>query len=110
MIARVTLAEVDVLRTNLDDAVELYRQSVLPELEEQDGYAGCYVLTTDEGKALVVTFWDSPETAQAGLASGVWAAQVEKFLTFYRAAPGRETYDVAIAAPPALATAEGTPP
>ncbi len=103
MVARVTLAEVDAVRMRLDAALELYRSSVLPALHEQEGYEGCYVLTTPEGKALVTTFWTSEEAADAGLASGFYTAQVEKFVTFYRAAPGRETYDVALAeAPPAV--------
>jgi len=35
MVARVTLAEVDAVRMRLDDAVELYRESVVPSLHEQ---------------------------------------------------------------------------
>jgi heme-degrading monooxygenase HmoA len=103
MVARVTLAEVDVVRVGLAAAVELYRESVVPALHEQAGYQGCYVLTTPEGKALVLSFWESEEAAASALASGFYAEQVEKFVTFYRAAPGRETYDVAIAEAPATA-------
>ena len=102
MVARVTLAEVDVVRTRIDDAVSLYKDSVIPELHTQDGYEGCYVLTTPEGKVAVITFWDSDEAADAGVSSGYYAEQVQKFLTFYRAAPGRETYDVSLAEAPAI--------
>jgi hypothetical protein len=76
---------------------------VLPALAEQDGYEGAYVLSTPDGKALVMTFWDGPEAADRGLASGFYAEQVEKFVTFYRASPGRETYDVVVAQTPAAA-------
>jgi hypothetical protein len=109
MVARVTLAEVDVLRTSLDAAVRRYRESVLPVLEAEEGYAGSYVLTTSTGKALVLTFWDTPEAADAGLTSGLYEAQVAKFVTFFRAAPGRETYDVAIADAPASNAVETGP-
>jgi heme-degrading monooxygenase HmoA len=102
MVARVTLAEVDAVRTRLDDAVELYRESVVPSLHEQEGYEGCYVLTTPEGKALVLTFWESEEAATAGLASGYYTEQLEKFVTFFRAPPGRETYEVALAEAPSV--------
>jgi heme-degrading monooxygenase HmoA len=105
MIARVTLAEVDAVRVRMDEAIELYRESVLPALETRPGYEGCYVLTTPAGKALVLTFWESEQAAENGLATGFYAEQVAKFVTFYAAAPGRETYDVAIArAPAALET------
>lgn len=102
MVARVTLAEVDAVRTRIDEAVSLYKASVVPELHQQDGYEGCYVLTTPEGKVEVITFWDSEEAADAGVKSGYYAEQIKKFLTFYRASPGRETYDVSLAEAPAI--------
>lgn len=100
MVARVTLAEVDAVRMSIDTALEIYRTSVIPALHAQDGYEGCYVLTTADGKAMVVTFWSDEESADAGLASGHYAEQVGKFVTFYRSPPGRETYEVGIAEAP----------
>ena len=38
MVARVTLAEVDVVRKNLGSLVEFYRQSVMPAQQAQEGY------------------------------------------------------------------------
>lgn len=101
MVARVTLAEVDVVRQNLDRLVDFYRQSVLPSQHSQDGYEGGYVLTTPEGKALVMTFWRDEEAAEAGMASGFYGEQVQKFVTVFKAPPGREMYDVAVADVPA---------
>ena len=103
MVARVTLAEVDTMRMRLDDAIDLYKQSVLPALHEQPGYEGVYVLATPEGKAMVLTFWEDEEASTAGLASGFYAEQVEKFVTFFRASPGRDAYEVVVAETPALA-------
>jgi heme-degrading monooxygenase HmoA len=102
MVARVTLAEVDVMRMSIKQAVEIYNRSILPAQRDRDGYEGGYVLTTPEGKALVITFWRDHDAAEAGLASGFYGEQVEKFVTIFRAAPGRETYDVSIADLPAV--------
>ena len=102
MVARVTLAEVDTVRMRLEDAIELYKQSVIPAMEEQDGYEGVCVLATPEGKAVAITFWESEEAAEAGVVSGFYAQQVEKFVTFFRAAPGRESYDVMISEMPGV--------
>ena len=102
MVARVTLAEVDTLRMRLEDAIELYKQSVIPALREQEGYEGVCVLATPEGKAVTITFWESEEAAEAGVVSGFYAQQVEKFVTFFRAAPGRESYDVMISEMPGV--------
>jgi heme-degrading monooxygenase HmoA len=103
VVARVTLAEVDTVRMRLDEAIELYKRSVLPALHEQEGYEGAYVLATPEGKALVLTFWQSAEASAAGVASGFYAEQVEKFVTMFRAPPGREAYEVVVAEAPAVA-------
>jgi heme-degrading monooxygenase HmoA len=105
VIARATIAEIDAVRMSVDDAVELFRESVLTALREQDGFEGTYVLVSPEGKALVLTFWADAEAADAGLAGGrsFYSEQVAKFVTIYRAPPGREHYDVALADPPAVA-------
>ena len=97
MVARITLAEVDVVRKSLDELVEFYEQSVLPAQHAQDGYEGGYVLTTPEGKALVLTLWRDHAAAEAGVAGGFYGEQVEKFVTVFKAPPGREMYDVAVA-------------
>ncbi len=96
MVARVTLAEIDTVRTSVARAVEIFESSVIPELREQPGYEGCTVLTTPEGKALVATFWDGPEEAAASIESGSYGAQVEKFVTVMATPPGRETYEVVL--------------
>jgi heme-degrading monooxygenase HmoA len=102
MIARVTLAEIDAVRMSVGDAVELFRESVLPALREQPGYEGVYVLLSPEGKVLALTFWETEAAAEAGIAGSrsFYAEQIEKFVTIYRAPPGREEYDVVLAETP----------
>jgi heme-degrading monooxygenase HmoA len=100
MVARVTLAEIDPVRTSVSSAVERFNRLVAPALREQEGYCGLFVLTTEEGKALVMSLWSSEDAADAALASGFYAAQVEQFVTFFRTPPGRETYEVALAETP----------
>jgi heme-degrading monooxygenase HmoA len=104
MIARATMAEIDPVRMSVDEAVELFRESVIPALHEQTGYEGVYVLLSPEGQALVLTFWESEEEADAGLAGSrsFYSEQVEKFVTLYRAPPGRETYRVVVAEEPSI--------
>ena len=102
MVVRATEAEIDVVRTNPNDAIALFKESVIPALHEQEGYEGCYVLLSEEGKMLVLSFWTSDETARASRLSGFYQAQIEKFsdLVVFRAAPGREAYEVVIAETP----------
>jgi heme-degrading monooxygenase HmoA len=103
MVARATTAEVDAVRMSVEEATDLFRNSVLPALHDQVGYEGAYVLLSPEGKVLVITFWSTEEAAEAGIKGGrsFYAEQVEKFVTIYKAPPGRETYDVVLAEAPA---------
>jgi heme-degrading monooxygenase HmoA len=96
MVARVTLAEIDTVRMSLEDAIERFEELVLPGLREEEGYEGVYVLTTPEGKALVMSLWDSAEDAERTFETGFYQSQVEKFLMLFQAPPGRERYDVAV--------------
>jgi hypothetical protein len=84
-------------------AIELFESSVLPELQGEPGYEGCYVLTTPEGKATVLTFWTDEEAAEASYARGLWGSQVAKFVTVLRSPAGREAYEVVVADGPVLA-------
>ena len=103
MVARVTIAELDPLRMGIQEATEVFQNSVVPALREQDGYEGVYVLVSPQGQALAVTLWRDEESAEAGLVGGrsFYAEQLEKFVTIYRSPPGREHYDVVVADLPA---------
>lgn len=102
MVARATIAELDTVRMSIEHAVEIFEESVVPALRDEDGYEGAYVLVSPQGQALVLTFWQDDEAADAGLEGGrsFYAEQVEKFVTIYRSPPGRETYDVLVADAP----------
>ncbi|HZE05646.1 MAG TPA: hypothetical protein VE127_10505 [Solirubrobacteraceae bacterium] len=105
MVARVTRAEIDPVRQNPQRAVERFESALVPALQEQEGYEGCYVLLSGEGKVLVITFWSSEETAHASRVSGFYEAQIAKLsdVVFFRAPPGREAYDVVVAEAPVIA-------
>lgn len=95
MYSRVTLLEIDTTRIDLDAALGLYREHVLPGLREQEDYAGVVVLTTPEGKAMLISFWETDESARD--ASGFAAAELERYMTIFKAPPGREQYEVVLA-------------
>ena len=69
MYSRVTLLEIDTVRVDMDSALELFRERVLPQLREQNGYEGVYVLTTPDGKALIMSLWETEDDA-AGTTAG----------------------------------------
>jgi heme-degrading monooxygenase HmoA len=100
MYSRVTQLEIDTVRFGLDEAVALFREQVLPAMHEQDGYAGATVLTTPDGKALLITVWEDEEAAIA--AAGFAAEQLARYATLFASPPGREYYEVAYADMPGV--------
>jgi heme-degrading monooxygenase HmoA len=106
MVARVTAAEIDPVRQDPRQAVARFESVLVPALHEQEGYEGCYVLLSDEGKVLVVTFWASEEAAQATRTSGFYQSQIDKLADFvvYRSDPGREGYNVVVSDAPVTAS------
>ncbi len=101
MFARTTLLEVDTVRVSVDDALRTFEQSVLPRLREQPGFLGLYALTTTAGRAMLITFWDTAEQADARTESGWYGDVLGEFTTIFRAPPGREQYEVRLALTPA---------
>jgi heme-degrading monooxygenase HmoA len=105
MVARATLAEIDPVRQSPHQAVAVFEESVVPALRAQGGYEGSYVLLSEEGKVLVLTFWESDEKARDSVLSGFYQGQIEKLsdFVFFSSAPGREGYDVVVADAPVAA-------
>jgi heme-degrading monooxygenase HmoA len=102
MYSRITLLELDPLRFDVAAALERFQELVLPELREQRGYEGVYLLASPEAKGVVITLWETEEDAESALTRGFYAAQLEKFVTLFRAPPGRESYEVVFAEAPEL--------
>ena len=100
MFARVTLLEVDLVRTDIDAVLDLYREHVLPEVQAQPGYEGMFVLVNPEGQGLLMSLWSDEESLEATMP--IASAAVERFMTVFRAPPGRERYEVRLADVPAL--------
>jgi hypothetical protein len=103
MYARATLLEIDTLRISIDDALEQFETSVMPRLRQQPGFCGLYALTTQEGRAMLISFWQSAAQADADTEAGWYPEVLSEYTTLFRAAPGRERYEVRIAVPPLTA-------
>lgn len=102
MYSRVTQLEIDTVRIAIDEAVELFRREVVPALQQQEGYEGVLVLTTPEGRGTIISFWASEEAAEASGETGFYPETIARYVTLFRAPPGRERYAVAYSDVPAL--------
>jgi heme-degrading monooxygenase HmoA len=97
MYARLTLLEIDTMRIDIDSALTMYQEQVVPEMRNQPGYLGVIALTTPTGAAALVSFWGTAEAAEAGRLTGFYADILERYTTIFRSPPGRESYEVAFA-------------
>jgi len=103
--ARTTQLEIDTVRVSLDAALVLFEREVMPRLRTQPGFSGVYVLTTPEGPAMLVTFWNSAEAADAASTTGWYSDVLDEYMTLFRSPPGRARYEVRFAEPPVIAPA-----
>ncbi|HEX7165562.1 MAG TPA: hypothetical protein VF230_01145 [Acidimicrobiales bacterium] len=103
MFARTTLLEIDTMRVPVEHALEVFKDSVIFRLEQQSGFRGLYAFTTPEGRAMLITFWDRADQADASGDAGWYPDVLAEFTTMFRSPPGREHYEVRLALPPAMA-------
>jgi heme-degrading monooxygenase HmoA len=82
----------------VDEATQIYRESILPEMRQQAGFQGVIALldrSTDKG--ISITLWQTEADAQAsGAGSAFLQAQIAKVASLFAAAPIVETYEVAV--------------
>lgn len=94
MFARVTQLEIDVMRTSVEDAAARFDAEVLPALRTRAGFGGAVVLATPEGLGTIITLWEHEADAAPDAA---YEATLERYVTLFRAPPGRELYEVVLA-------------
>jgi heme-degrading monooxygenase HmoA len=100
--ARTTSLEIDTLRISVDDALDVFKADVLPRLRTLPGFEGVFALSTAEGKAMLVSFWDTADHADAGEESAWYSGVLDEYTTFFRSPPGRQHYEVRMAIPPSV--------
>jgi hypothetical protein len=103
MYSRVTSLEIDPVRMSVEGALARYKDEVLPRLREEQGYEGILMLATPEGQGLVITLWATAADAERGVEGGLYSDTIERFVTIFRAPPGREHYEVMFAEAASLA-------
>ena len=97
MYARVSTVEVQPGR--MDEVIDISRDSVLPAVQQQQGFRGGLWLTDrDANKIMIVSLWESREDMEAGEASGYYREQIGKFGGMLAGDVVREAYEVSIQA------------
>jgi len=81
----------------IDEAVSIYRDSVMPAAKQQKGFKGAFLLTDrNTGKGVSVALWETEADLKAGEASGYYQEQIAKFGGVFAGPPAREHYEVSV--------------
>ena len=96
MHARVSTAQYQL--DKLDEGIQIYRESVLPEMRQQSGFKGVMALVDrSTGKAISLSLWETETDARAsGVGSAYMQENLAKLAPLFAAAPVIETYEVAV--------------
>ena len=95
MFARVTIVQMK--KDKVDEAINLFRESVVPAAKSQKGYKDIYLLTDrNTGKGISIAVWDTEDDAVANEQSGYYQEQLSKFKDLFTAPPVREGYEVSV--------------
>lgn len=94
MHARVILGKVKLDKQ--EEAIRIYKESVMTEAEKQKGFKSINLLTDPEtSKFISITIWETEEDMIAGEASGYLQEQLGKIAVLFVGPPAVQHYVVA---------------
>jgi heme-degrading monooxygenase HmoA len=81
----------------IEDAIRIYRDSVVPAQKQQKGFKGALFLTDRHtGRSISISLWETEADMEASMASGFYQEQTDKFSQDFEAKPIWEEYDVSV--------------
>ena len=93
MHARVTIFQTK--PGKMDEAIRMYRDSVVPGSKQQKGLKGIYLLTDrNTGKGISIALWQTEADMKASESSSL--QQAAQFKDLLSAPPVREQYEVSV--------------
>ena len=82
-----------------DEVISLWRDAVLPEAKQLQGFKGVLLLTNREtGKGMSLTLWETEADMKAVESSGVYQQMLAKFAPLFAGPPVLEHYEVSLQA------------
>ena len=83
----------------LDEAIRIFRDSVVPAAKQQKGFKSIVLLTDrNTGKGLAIATWETEADMKANEASGYLREQLTKFGSVFAAPPVQEHFEVSVQA------------
>ena len=94
----VRVATVHVQPEKTQEAIDIYKNSVVPAAKAQKGFQGAYLMTdASSGKAISITVWESEADMLAGESgSGYYQEQIAKFGSLFIGPPDLDHYELSV--------------
>jgi heme-degrading monooxygenase HmoA len=78
-----------------EEAIDLFKNFVVPEAHKQKGFKGGLLLTNpDTGKGISIGLWETEADMTATESSGFYQQWVSKFADIFASPPSMEHYEV----------------
>jgi len=85
----------EMLPTEVREAVRIYQGRVVPAAREEEEFRGALMLTDpDTGEALSISLWNSEEDMHASEASGFYHRKLNELDALFISTPVRKHYEV----------------
>ena len=79
------------------EAIDLFKDSVVPAQKAQKGYQGSYLMTSaSDSKGLAISLWESEADMLAGESTGYYQEQIAKFGSLFTGPPDLNHYEVSV--------------
>jgi heme-degrading monooxygenase HmoA len=89
------VVSMEILPTDMEEAVRIYQDSVLPAAREERGFRGALMLTDHHtGEGVSISLWESEDDMHASEASGFYHGKLDALDRLFVSAPIRKHYEV----------------
>jgi hypothetical protein len=81
----------------IDQAKQIFEESVIPLCKNQKGYIGGYFLADRKsGRCIPITIWESEQDMLETERNAFFQEQIIKFMPFFKSPPVREGFEVVV--------------
>ncbi len=89
------VVRVQVQPGKVDEAIAIFKDSVLPAAQQQTGFKNAYMLVDrSANRGIGLSLWETEADVAALATSGFYQEQIAKFAALFDGPPEREVYEV----------------
>lgn len=96
---KANVATVQLQPGKFDEAARIYRDVVIPDIKQQQGFKAAFLLTDPStGQGVSITMWETEADLKAAVASSSHQAHLAEFARVFAGPPSQVLYEVSVQA------------